>query len=182
MMRMLWPKRGHVPALLPCALGYFVMILALSGVLLTSACGFKLRGDVEIPAELNPMFIQAPGASRVRTAIVDQLGGSQVQLATTPKDARVIIRIKRETRGTRVAALDRDGKALAYELHYQVAFDVVGPGGKELLPVQELDLVRSYDNPNVEVLGKQLEADLIYEDLVREAAGRVLGRLRMVLL
>lgn len=181
-MSMLWPKRGKAPALLPCARGYFVMILVLSGVLLASACGFKLRGDVEIPAELNPMYIQAPGSSPVRGAMVEQLRGSQVQLATTPKDARVIIRIERETRGTRVAALDRDGKALSYELHYQVTFDAVDPGGKKLLPLQELDLVRSYDNANVEVLGKQLEADLIYEDLVRESAGRVLGRLRAMLL
>ena len=181
-MSMLRPKRGHAPAFLPCTPGFFVMILALSGILLTSACGFKLRGDVEIPAELNPMFIQASGASPVRTSMVEQLRGSQVQLATTPKDARVIIRIERETRGTRVAALDRNGKALGFELHYRVAFDVVGPDRKELLPRQTLDLVRSYDNPDVEVLGKQLEADLIYEDMVREAAGRVLGRLRMVLL
>jgi LPS-assembly lipoprotein len=42
--------------------------------------------------------------------------------------------------------------------------------------------VRTYENPDVEVLGKQLEADLIYEDLAQDAADRILARLRAKLL
>jgi LPS-assembly lipoprotein len=158
------------------------LTLILVSALLTSACGFKLRSAVEIPPELNPMFVQPQSGSPVRNAILEQLQGSQVQLAARPQDANVIIRIKNESRGSRVAAVDRNGKALTYELHYRVAFDAVAPGGKQLVPLQSLDLVRGHDNPNVEVLGKQLEADLIYEDMIRDAANRILGRLRAVLL
>jgi len=162
--------------------GFSVMVLMLAGMLLTSACGFKLRGDVEIPDALNPMFIQASRGSAVRDAILDRLQGSQVRLAAGPQDARVIIRIKSETSGSRVAALDRNGKALASELHLYVAFDAVTPDGKQLAPLQTLDLVRTYENPDVEVLGKQLEASLIVKDLARDAASRILGRMRAVLL
>jgi LPS-assembly lipoprotein len=158
------------------------LAVLLIGALLTSACGFKLRGQVEIPPELNPLFLQAPAGSAVRAAIVEQLQGSQVQLAEKPQDARVVVRITNESRSSRVAAVDRDGKALANELHFRVAFDAVGPDGKQLVSPQTLDVVRSYDNPDVEVLGKQLEADLIYEDMIRDAANRMLNRLRALLL
>jgi len=162
--------------------GLLAMIALLTGVLLTGACGFKLRGQVEIPPELNPMSIQPQHGSPVGAALVQQLQGSQVRLTTRPQDARVIIRLSNEKRGSRVAAVDRNGKALAYELHYQVSFDAVAPDGKQLVPPQSLDVVRTYDNADVDVLGKQLEADLIYEDMIQDAANRILGRMRAVLL
>jgi LPS-assembly lipoprotein len=150
--------------------------------LAASACGFKLRGAVEIPPELNPMFIEAPGGSPVRDAIVQRLEFSQVRLATSANDARVVLRILRETRNSRVAAVDRDGKVIAQELHLMVTFDAVNPDGSSRVGGQTLDLVRTFQNPDVEVLGKEREADLIYEDLVQDAADRILGRLRATLL
>jgi len=157
-------------------------ILVLAVLLSAGACGFKLRGVVEIPPGLNPMYIEAASGSAVRGALVERLSGSQVQLAANPQDARVIIRIQNESRSERVAAVDRGGKALASELHYQVVFDAVAPDGTELVPQQALDLVRTYDNPDVEVLGKEIEANLIYEDLIQDAAGRILSRMRAVLI
>ena len=175
-------QRPCLPAHFFRAQGILVVVLMLAGILLTSACGFKLRGDVEIPDTLNPMFVQAKGGSAVRGAILERLQGSQVRLATEPQDARVIIRISSESRSTRVAALDRNGKALAYELHLHVTFDAVAHDGKQLAPRQSLDLLRTYDNADVLVLGKELEASLIYKDLVRDAANRILGRMRVLLL
>lgn len=161
-------------------LARWCLLLAL--VLGLSACGFKLRGMVEIPPELNPMYIEATGASSVHAAILQRLEISNVQLAPRPEDARIIIRLSSEARSSRVAAVDRDGKALSSELHFQVTFDAVTADGKEKVSAQTLDLVRTYDNPDVEVLGKQLEAELIYDDLVQDAADRILGRLRAALL
>ena len=173
---------GLVPTRFVGARIFLAMIVLLTGILLTSACGFKLRGQVEIPPELNPMSIQPQRGSPVRDMLVEQLQGSQVQLAARPQDARIILRLSNEARSSRVVAVDRYGKALAYELHYQVSFDAVAPDGKRLVPAQTIDVIRSHDNPDVEVLGEQLEADLIYEDMIRDAANRILGRLRAILL
>jgi len=156
-------------------------LAALLMLSLLSACGFKLRGTVEIPPELNPMYLQG-GGGPLNRAILQRLGYSEVRLAPRPQDARVTVRILRESRSSRVIAVDRNGKVLARELYYRVSFDAVGKDGKELVPAQNLDLVRTYDNPDVEVLGKQLEADLIYEDLAQDAADRILDRLRAALL
>ncbi len=159
--------------------GVLVAAVLLS---MLSACGFKLRGSVEIPPELNPMYIETTGGGSVRAAMLQRLEVSQVRLASSPKEARIIVRIMNETRASRVAAVDRSGKVVASELHLRVRFDAIGPDGASLVSPEILDLVRTYENPDVEVLGKQLEADLIYEDLAQDAADRILGRLRAKLL
>jgi LPS-assembly lipoprotein len=157
------------------------MLLALLIGALSAGCGFRLRGAVEVPPELNPLYIQAAPASPVRRAIEDQLIGSAVRLAADPGPAKLILRILGEDRFSRVVAVDSSGRVLAYELHYRVRFDAVGKDGKERVPVQTLDLVRTFDNPDVEVLGKQLEEELIYQDFATDAADSILMRLRAAL-
>jgi len=159
---------------------WLVLVAACLGAML-AGCGFHLRGAVEIPPELNPLYIQAAPGSPVRRAIEDQLAGGTVQLAAGPGPAKLILRVLSEDRFSRVAAVDSSGKVLAYELHYLVRFDAVGKDGKERVPPQTLDLVRTFDNPDVEVLGKQLEEELIFQDFATEAADRILMRLRAVL-
>ncbi len=155
----------------------FVPLLIVFGL---TACGFQLRQPVEIPSEYNPMFIE--GGSLVRQALIDQLAGSAVQLTGDKKTAGLVVRIIREQSTSRLLAVDQNGKALAYGLHYLVSFDAVTRDGTPLVPLQSMDLVRNFDNPNVEVLGKQLESELIYGDMALDAAQRILVRLRAALL
>ena len=173
----------HGPLLEPGFAGRspFLLVLIMVALLASSACGFKLRGQIEIPPELNPMFIQ-PQGSQVRNQIVQQLQGSQVQLAARPQDARVIVRISNERRSSRVVAVDRDGKVLARELYLGLTFDAVAPDGELLVPPQSIDVARTYEDPDVEVLGKQLEAEMIYAGMLSDAANRILNRLRAALL
>lgn len=157
--------------------------LCLAGLLAATlaGCGFHLRGAAEVPPELSPVYIQADPGSRVSSALQGFLAMSKVQLAPNPAEARLIVRILGESRSSRVAAVDRNGKVIAEELHLRVRFDVLGPDRTQRLEPQSLDLVRTYENPDVEVLGKQQEAELIYADLSEDAADRILMRLRAAL-
>ena len=156
------------------------LLLGLMLVLL-SGCGFHLRGSVEVPSQYNPIFVQSAGGSLVHAALRDLLAGSKVRLTEQRGEARLILRILSEQRSSRVAAVDANGKTLAYELHYLVRFDAVSPDGQPRMAPQTLDLIRNFDNPDVEVLGKQLEQELMYEDFATDAADRILMRLRAVL-
>ncbi len=147
-----------------------------------SGCGFHLRGVVEIPPDLNPLYIQAKPGSRVRSALLDRLQGSQVRPAKSAEAARVIVRILQESKASRVTAVDENNKVVASELFLHLRFDATDGQGKTLVPVQSLQLSRTYENPDVQVLGKEQEANLIYEDLAQEGAERILYRLRAALL
>jgi len=164
--------------------GRLLLLLCLLPLILAgpAACGFKLRGAVEIPPQFNPMFIETKGGASVRAAMLQRLEGSQVRHAASAKEARVVVRILSESRYSRVAAVDRNNKVVASELFLAVSFDAIDAKGRQLVDKQTLSLSRTYENPDVEVLGKELEADLIYEDLAQDAAERILDRLRAALL
>lgn len=156
--------------------------LTLTLLLLTlSGCGFHLRGGIEIPPTLNPLYLQSAPGSPVRRAIEELLTGSGVRLTASPAEARLILRLLSEGRSARVAAVDANSKILAYELHYLVSFDAIGADGAPLVAPQTIDLMRNFDNPDIEVLGKRLEEELIYRDFAADAADRILMRLRAVL-
>jgi len=180
-MRKNIPGLKHSPRSESVARGLFAMGLLLAVLLATNACGFRLRGTVEISAGLGPVFVQPRHGSPVGNEIVQQLEGSRVQLAAGPRLARTIIRISNERSASRVVAVDRGGKVLARELHYGLTFDAVTPDGEQLVPQQSFNLVRSYEDPGIEMLGKQSESELIYADMFSDAADRILTRLRVAL-
>ena len=171
----------YAPPFGPTARGWCALALILAISLTTSACGFRLRGVTEIPPEFSPIFIHSPPGSLVRSELVRQLRESQVPLTTKPSQARTRIRIRNERRSFHVTAVDSNGKVLAQELHYGLTFEALAADKKQLVPRQSFDLRRSHENPTVAILGKQQEAQLIYAEMFRDAAGRILERLRAAL-
>jgi outer membrane lipopolysaccharide assembly protein LptE/RlpB len=60
--------------------------------------------------------------------------------------------------------------------------EAAGGDGTVLMPRQTLLLERTFDyNPDVAVLGEEIESEYIYQDMVDDAAGQVLLRLRVAL-
>lgn len=156
-------------------LGGLAALAALGG------CGFRLRGRLEIPPGYRPLLIEAPAQSSVAAIIRERMLASGIEVTRDPQAARLRLKIYTERRDARVAAVDLKGKTLAWELHYLVDVEAFTSEGKVLLPRQTLDLSRIFDNPDIEVLGKQIEQEQIYADLAAEAADRILMRLRAVL-
>ena len=152
-----------------------VLIGLLLGAL--AGCGFQLRGAVSVPEGLEPIHLQAGGL--IRQALDDRLEASGVQLTASPQDAGLVLRILDQSRSSRVVAVDRAGKALAFALEYRIRFDAVDATGERLIAPRALKLERTFDdNPDVAVLGKQLESEIIYRDLAADAADQVLLSLR----
>ncbi len=159
--------------------GHIQAVVAIT-LLFTSGCGFQLRGPLDISTDYSPVFIQSGGA--VGAVIEERLRDSGLALTRTPTQAGLILRVLRQERSSRIVAVDRAGKALAYELTYAVTFDALGEQGRVLLTPQALSAVRTFDdNPDVAVLGKQLESEIIYQDMVADVAERMLLRLRAAL-
>jgi LPS-assembly lipoprotein len=157
------------------------LVAAALAALLAGGCGFQLRGTTEIPAELNPIFIEGSARTATGRALLDRLQGSQVQVTDDRQAARAIVRILSENRDSRVAAVDRNGKVLANDLSFQVTFDAIDAGGTPLVPAQQIMLSRTLDNPDIEVLGKREETEMVYRDMEEEAADRLVLRLRAAL-
>lgn len=153
-------------------LGAWLLVSSLSG------CGFHLRGDYQAPAELMPVYVEGEIDSGVADNLREILRNGGVELALAPDQARSQIRVYKERSSQRVLSVDGQGKVLERELIYQLEFEVLDAGGAEIVPRQQVVVTREQVNPDVEVLGKQEEADLLREDMEQEASGRVLTRIR----
>lgn len=143
-------------------------------------CGFQLRGAVDIPPGLSPVYVR--GGGLVGRSVEARLAASGVPSTRSVADAGLVIDILSENRNARVVAVDQDGKALGYMLTYRVRFSVVDGTGAPVIEPQQLTLDRTFDdNPDVAVLGKELETDIIYGDMADDAADQVILRLRAAL-
>jgi len=163
------------------ALGRAVWLLLALTLGSGAGCGFQLRGAVDIPKAQTPVLVEASGQSLVAGLLRDRLQLSGIPLAAQARDARTIVRILTESRRSRVGALDRSGKIIASELFFTLKFDARDAAGKPLLESRGLELSRTFENPDVEVLGKQQEAEILYAEMAEDATTQVLAMLRAAL-
>lgn len=150
-------------------------LLLTAGLVL--GCGFQLRGVTPLPPGMSPAYIQAASGSTLLPVLTSALQGSGVQMAASASDAKLVVRILDEKIDTQLLAVNRAGKAIAYEIRVRVGFDATGPGLVRPVPRQTIENAREYVNPDVEVLGKEQEASLIRQDLLQNVADHILRRL-----
>lgn len=150
-----------------------VMVL---GTLSLSACGFQLRGTVPMSAELQPLYVADAKPSFVAEAVRQVARQSAITLAAGPQGAKSTVRIHHERQKNQVSAVNQSGKVVEYELRYQVSYSIEIPARQVNLAHQELRLTRNLVNPEIDMLGKEEEAQALYQDMARDAAGQILRR------
>lgn len=154
------------------------MIAGLMAVLLLSACGFHLRGEVKLAPELNKVYLQGgdPYDPLVREW-TRSLIAAGVTVVEEVKDATAIVQILRNSGERRVLSVRSTGKVQEYELYQTLDFRVRDTAGRELLDVQHLELARDYlFDPN-DVLGKASEEETLRRDMRRDLVRLAMLRL-----
>ena len=140
-----------------------------------TACGFHLRGQLELPEAMAATYIESAGVNadlvkRLRNSL--QNNGAQV--TTNRSEATAILRLLNDSADRRVLSVGGGRKVRELELHYAVRFELVELGGDHLVAPQQVELFRDYTYDENDILGKQGEEANIREDMIREAANRVL--------
>lgn len=150
--------------------------LAWLGVMLLmlSACGFHLRGAMELPAELKSVYISAKSSTVLAedlTTILETNGAAVLNDATA---ASATIKIEKEKNTERVLSVDSNGKGREYELQYTVVFSVMisvnAEKSRVVIDNKKLELVRDYIYDSSAVLGKSREKAVLMRDMQRDAS------------
>ncbi len=152
--------------------------LLLSVLLVLSACGFKLRGNVELPPVLQDTYIQSQdpftGMARALRTQLEQSGANVLQKRD---QASAILAITHERSENRVLSVGSSGKATEYELFDEVSFTLSDGEGRKLLASQTLRMTRDLVFDQNELLGKLSEAEGIHRQMRTSLARQIIMRI-----
>lgn len=152
------------------------LLLALS-LLALASCGFRLRGEVELP----------PSLERIHLAVSDPLSPLQrdlelalkragATLAATPTGAAQL-RIPLNQLTVEPLTVSTAARVQEYLVRYRIEIEIIDASGKVLVPIAPIELTRDYSYDETQALGAAAEQELIAKELQREMVQHVLRRL-----
>jgi LPS-assembly lipoprotein len=119
-------------------------LIALSTTLMTTACGFKLRGSVSIPYKVIAITGNPSPPLRADLEMMI-LTGSDAKVANNAKDADLILEIISEVNSREILAYNASGQISAYRLNSRVAFMATDQNGMDVVPESEIYVTRDMD-------------------------------------
>jgi LPS-assembly lipoprotein len=148
--------------------------------LLLSACGYHLRGAIELPAGMKNVYLEG-GSAQLREQFNRAMEISSVPLASSPDTAGIIVKIFDEDSQRRGLSLGSDGTANDFELSYRFDFELVDAKKKVLSVRQPIEIKREYYNNQLAVIAKDNEETVIRNEMYQQAVRTVVNRARVTL-
>ena len=139
------------------------------------ACGYRLRGMVDLPFKViaitgNP---SPPLRADLQTAI---LTGTDAKVAINPKDADLILEITNDINGREILAYNSSGQISAYRLNIRVGFRAFDLAGAEVVPEAEIYMTRDMDFSASTVLATDVQIQQFLGLMRRDLAIQILRR------
>lgn len=155
------------------------LILVLSALLI-AGCGWRLRGSMTLPPGIDAIYLRASDAPLIQEHMVELLRNNDVRVVDGPSQAQLIIDLQRYDEERRVVSVGANTRVSEYELIVEATFSISDAEGRELLKDAEATLIRSYQYDQNSILAMEAEERLIREEMRRELARQIIGRLRFI--
>lgn len=152
----------------------FPIMLAFATLL--AACGFHLRGEAIMP--FKKLYIEAVNPS---SALINELRrnleANNIQLTNSAEQADVVLNIVTELPEKQILSLAGSGRVNEYQLRYRVSLRAYDNQQREWLPADELQLSRDFSYDDAQILAKEAEEALIYQNMRTDMAQQIVRRL-----
>lgn len=149
---------------------YLVLFLGLY------ACGFQLRGGVDLSEDIAPVYVNQGNLFELSREVKNLLATNKIKVVDDENQSKSTLSLLNERREQRVLSVDGSGRAREYRLTYSVDFTLKVEGADEARDSLSISRSLLYD-PNA-VLAVTNEADILYRDMQREVARMVLLKLQ----
>ena len=151
---------------------------AFALALMAAACGFQMRGEFNVP--FASVFVAAPGNSQVAVKLRRELTNSPTKLLPTAKDAEAQLNIVSEKRARIILSLSGAGRVREYQLKLNVQYQLVDSKGAVVIPTSEIQLQRILTYDDSQIIAKQQEEALLYQDMESDAMQQILRRMTAI--
>jgi LPS-assembly lipoprotein len=143
--------------------------------LLTSACGFKLRGSVSLPYK--SIVITGSPSPLLRSDLEMMiLTGSDSRVVNNSKDADLILEIISEANSREILAYNSTGQISAYRLNSRVEFRATDQNGVDVVPEAEIYVTRDMDFSVSTVLATDVQMTQFTNEMRSNLALQILRR------
>jgi len=180
------PRRAQplLPALPPRRAALRWLALAAPAALWLPGCGFRLRGSAQ-PLAFQVLRLQVPAESPLVRQLRQQLQGSGVTVqeggATTEGPApQAVLTLLQDQRERVVVGSTAAGQVRELVLRLRCRLQLRTLSGRELIPATELLLERELSFSETQVLGKESEEALLFEDMQAGLVRQIMARLAAV--
>ena len=139
------------------------------------ACGYRLRGMVDLPFKVIAITgsPSPPLRADLQTAI---LTGTDAKVAINPKDADLILDIISDINGREILAYNSNGQVSAYRLNIRVGFRAYDVAGADVVPEAEIYMTRDMDFSVSTVLATDVQMQQFLSLMRRDLAVQILRR------
>ena len=146
MKRIMTVNHHHSSQRRDCLLGG----LALFSLATLSACGWRIRGKIDLPYK--NLFLSGSMTPEFRDALEMYLRINDIALVKRAKEAELILEIITEQNARQVLSYNGAGQITAYRIISRVAFRTFDPNGIEVTPEADIYLTRDvdFDQANVQ--------------------------------
>ncbi|MEC5386194.1 LPS assembly lipoprotein LptE [Uliginosibacterium sp. H3] len=165
------------PTSAPSALLSFVLIAFIALVL--SACGFQLRGPK--PMAFKTIYLEMSPYSELAADLKRQIRTSGTTVAVDKReDAEVRFVVLEDSQEKAILSLGPTGTVREYQLRKRFAFRLHDKAGREVLPLQQINITRDITYSDSIVLAKDQEEALLYRDMQSDLVQQISRRLAAV--
>ena len=153
-------------------------VFILLSLIMLTACGFKLRGDVELPPILQETYIESENPfTGMARALRVELEASGARIVESSEQATAVLQIVNERSENRILSVGSTGKASEYELFDEVTFQLADRNGKVLVKQQNLRIIRDLVFDENQLLGKVSESEQLHVQMRRSLARQIFTRI-----
>jgi len=151
-------------------------LIALFLALSLAACGFQLRGSYSLPWETlylgmnenSPMYQQLKRNIEASTS---------TRIVANPKEAQASLFIVKEQQGKSILSLNASGRVREFQLSHTFVYRIQDAQGKELVPANQIVLLREMTFDDEQLFAKEAEEGMIRVEMRNDLVQQLLRRL-----
>lgn len=146
--------------------------------LLLSACGFHLRGMIDIPAWLERVaIISKEGNKELVELLQAQLEGYKIHVTEDLTQAKYWLVINYVTVNQQIISIGASTNPRQYQLMLTAEFLLKTPNGVLVKPARKIFITRQFTVNNDRILGSNEEEAMLINEMRQEAAVQIINRL-----
>ena len=150
-------------------------IILISILLTLSACGYSMRGSINIPSSIKSISVTSDQYSELVDILNSSLNSSNIKSSISKDDNMYGIVILSETFNRRQLSINSSGRVNEYELIYSVNFELKIPNKKSIK--DRIILYRDYSFDENNVMGNSDRESDIKKEMMSVVSKLIFNKL-----